>query len=233
MTAAFVAVAIACLLAGLVAVSYLVEALRSAASAYERLGRARNMPIRYLTVDEVRLRWATNGDGPGSGPAAHSHIQLDMFHKALPDLSKSFRVRAAGYPGRRSSALANILFGLNNVPVSGPTLTRLRQYPIIRRVLEGGVVRREVPSPALAPEMYLVGYCHGLHRAFMSLVRHWLDWKRARAEYPGMDRPALLIYGGHDWSRAKQRRGQPAGDPGRDDGRDRGRRAFRVAGRAG
>jgi len=43
-------------------------------------------------------------------------------------------------------------------------------------VLEGGVVRREILSPALARDMYLVGYRHSHHRAFMSPVRHWPNW---------------------------------------------------------
>jgi hypothetical protein len=61
-------------------------------------------------------------------------------------------------------------------PGQRATLTRLRQYPIFRRVLEGGVVRREVLSSAPARDMYLVGYRHSHHRAFMSLVRHWPNW---------------------------------------------------------
>jgi hypothetical protein len=32
-------------------------------------------------------------------------------------------------------------------------------------------------------------------------VRHWDTWEAARAEYGAIDRPVLLLYGDHDWSR--------------------------------
>ena len=106
---------------------------------------------------------------------------------------------------RRSSLLANILFGLNNVPVLGSTFTRLRLYPIVKRVLEGGVYRKGALPSTLARELYRVGNRRGHYRALMSLVRHWRSWERARVEYAQVDRPTLLIYGDHDWSRADER----------------------------
>jgi pimeloyl-ACP methyl ester carboxylesterase len=48
----------------------------------------------------------------------------------------------------------------------------------------------------------------------MSLVRHWPDWERARAEYPSINRPRLLIYGDHDWSRAEERAADQRAIPG-------------------
>ncbi len=48
----------------------------------------------------------------------------------------------------------------------------------------------------------------------MSLVRHWRSWERARVEYAQVDRPALLIYGDHDWSRANERESDRRAIPG-------------------
>ena len=48
----------------------------------------------------------------------------------------------------------------------------------------------------------------------MSLVRHWRSWERARVEYAQVDRPALLIYGDHDWSRADERESDRRAIPG-------------------
>src|SRR5262249_22532079 len=70
---------------------------------------------------------------------------------------------------RRSSWLANLLLSTNDVPVLGVTFNRLRQYPIIRRVFQGGVVRPESIPESLAQEMYRVGNRPGHLRAFMSL----------------------------------------------------------------
>jgi len=115
---------------------------------------------------------------------------------------------------RRSSLLANILFGLNNVPVLGSTVTRLRLYPIVKHVLEGGVYRKGALPSTLARELYRVGNRRGHYRALMSLVRHWRSWERARVEYAQVDRPTLLIYGDHDWSRADERQADRRAIPG-------------------
>jgi pimeloyl-ACP methyl ester carboxylesterase len=106
---------------------------------------------------------------------------------------------------RRSSALANLLFGTNDVPVLGATFARLRSYRIVRRVFEGGVRHREALPEALARDMYRVGNRSGHERAFASLVRNWPSWEAARARYAEIDRPVLLVYGEHDWSREDER----------------------------
>jgi pimeloyl-ACP methyl ester carboxylesterase len=110
----------------------------------------------------------------------------------------------AGRGLRRSSVLANVLFGLNNVPILGATISRLRSYPLAKRVLEGGVYRKAAIAP-LTREIYAVGNRRGHYRAFMSLVRHWPEWERARSQYAQIARPVLLLYGEHDWSRAAER----------------------------
>ncbi len=206
--------AVAGLLA-LLAISYVVEALRSQPTAPERLDWAPDIPIRYVALNGTKLRYIVTGQGPALVLLHTLRTQLDMFQKVIPELAKRFQVYALDYPGhgysdipkteyslqffvtavarfldqldirdavivgesiggtialvlaarrnprvrsvvainpydydrgrglRRSSGLANLLFGLNNVPVLGATVTRLRQYPIVKRVLEGGVYRKE------------------------------------------------------------------------------------------
>ena len=273
-------------LAALVAVSYMVEALRAGPVAPDRLDWAPDVPIRYVDVKGTKLRYIASGQGPALVLLHTLRTQLDMFQKVIPDLAKRFRIYAMDYPGhgysdipeatysseffvtrvarfldqldirdavivgesiggsialllaarhnprvravvainpydydggrgiRRSSVLANILFGLNNVPVLGSTVTRLRLYPIVKRVLEGGVYRRGALPATLARELYRVGNRRGHYRALMSLVRHWPSWERARVEYAQVDRPTLLIYGDHDWSRADERESDRRAIPG-------------------
>src|SRR5213594_896505 len=209
-------------LAALVAVSYMVEALRAGPVAPDRLDWAPDVPIRYVDVNGTKLRYIASGQGPALVLLHTLRTQVDMFQKVLPDLAKRFRIYALDYPGhgysdipeatysseffvtrvaqfldqldirdavivgesiggsialllaarhnprvravvainpydydggrgiRRSSLLANILFGLNNVPVLGATVTRLRLYPIVKHVLEGGVYRKaRCPRPWL------------------------------------------------------------------------------------
>jgi len=106
---------------------------------------------------------------------------------------------------RRSSGIANVLFGVNDVPLVGSTFTRFRQYPIFRKVMEGGVDHMDALSPALVREMYEVGNRPHHYQAFMSLVSHWAEWEQVREEYPRIEIPVLLIYGEHDWSHPDER----------------------------
>jgi pimeloyl-ACP methyl ester carboxylesterase len=272
----WIAVVLAVLIAT-VAISYLVEAGRSEPATPTRLSWAPEVPVRYLDVDGLRLRYIVAGEGPPLVLLHTLRTQLDMFQKVVPALAARFRVYALDYPGhgysdipqatyaadffvttvaraldrldvrdavvvgesiggsialllaarhnprvrrvvainpydydggrgiRRSSGLADLLFGLNNVPVVGATVNRLRQYPIVAQVFEGGVYRKGALPRALSREMYLVGNRRGHYRAFMSLVRHWGSWEAKRAEYGKIETPTLLLYGDHDWSRDDER----------------------------
>jgi pimeloyl-ACP methyl ester carboxylesterase len=274
------------ILAAVVAVSYLVEAARTEPPVPARLAWAPELPIRFVDVAGVRLRYVVTGEGPDLVLLHTLRTQLDMFQKVIPILARRFRVYALDLPGhgysdipavdypadffvdtvataldrlgvrdatvvgesiggsialqlaarhhpavarvvavnaydyaggrglRRSSALANLLFGVNDVPVLGATVGRLRSYPVVRQVLRGGIQRRAALSPALAREIYQVGNRRGHARGFASLVRHWASWDAGRAEYGRIDRPVLLVYGDHDWSREHERLDDAARIPG-------------------
>jgi len=272
-----VAVILASLLVVPVGLSYLVEGLRSPRPAPAQLSWAPEIPIRYVKVEDINLRYVKVGQGPPLVLLHTLRTQLDMFQKVIPELSRHFEVYALDYPGhgfsdipkveytpelfidtvagfldevnvesaivagesiggtvalalaarhnprvkraiavnpydydegrglRRSSGLANLVFGLNNVPVVGATVTRLRQYSIFESIMEGGVSHADALPPSLLREMYEVGNRPGHYRAFMSLIGHWAEWEKARAEYNRIDVPVLLVYGDHDWSRSEER----------------------------
>jgi len=264
-------------LGAVVALSYLVERLRRPSAAPEALPWAPEIPVRWVTVNGVRLRYAVAGDGPPLVLLHTLRTQLDMFQRVFPALSRRYRVYALDYPGHghseipatdytadffiatiagfldrleidgavlvgesigatsalalaarrhprvraavainaydydrgrgtmRASALARLLFSLNDVPVLGGTVMRLRQYPVITAVFEGGLHRLDALPRPLAREMYQVGNRPGHYRAFMSLVHHWPTWEAVRETYGDIDRPVLLLYGDHDWSRPDER----------------------------
>lgn len=106
---------------------------------------------------------------------------------------------------RRSSTLANLIFGASRIPLVGAGIMRLRNPVIEGRILRGGVHRKGAIPPALAQEMYAVGGRPGHAQAFLSLVRHWPSWEAARSEYRDIDRPVLLLYGEYDWTRPEER----------------------------
>jgi len=274
------------LLIGPVLVSYLVEAFRRVPTPPTRLSWAPDIPIRYVKVNGIKLRYMDVGNGPPLVLLHTIRTQLDIFQKVIPGLSGHFRVCALDYPGhgfsdipaveytpefftnvvagfleqakienaivagesiggsiplrlasqhnprvkkviainpydydggrgiRRSSRIANLLFFLNNVPILGSTFWRLRQYPIFKKIIEGGVVHKDALPPALLREMSEVGNRARHYRALMSLVANWAGWEDARADYGKITVPVLLIYGEHDWSRPEERAANQRAIPG-------------------
>lgn len=82
-----------------VLVSYLVEALRRAPAAPTRLSWASEIPIRYVKVDGIKLRYVEVGQGPPLVLLHTLRTQLDIFQKVIPELSKHFKTYALDYPG--------------------------------------------------------------------------------------------------------------------------------------
>ena len=269
-----------------VVVSYVVEAMRSAPATPTRLSWAPEVPIKYVKINGINLRYVDVGEGPPLVLLHTLRTQLDMFQKMVPKLSKYFRVYALDYPGHgfsdiptfeytpefftdvvarfleqlniqdaivagesiggsislvlaarhnprvkqviainaydydagrgimRGSPVAKLLFSLNNVPILGSTFWRLRQYPVFKLIMEGGVVHKDSLPSALLREMHEVGNRPYHYRAFMSLVRHWAGWEDARANYAKIAVPVLLVYGEGDWSRPDEREANRRAIPG-------------------
>ena len=152
------------------------------------------------------------------GESIGGTISLVLAARHNPRVERVIAVNPYDYDGgrglRRSSGLANLVFGLNNVPVVGATVTRFRQYSIFEKIMEGGVFHREAFPRELLHEIYNVGNRPHHYQAFMSLVVHWAEWEKARAEYNQIDVPVLLVYGDHDWSRPEEREANQRAIPG-------------------
>ncbi len=264
-------------LAALVPLSYLIESRRKGPAPPQSVPWAPDLPVRWVTVDGVRLRYVVTGSGPTLVLLHTLRTQLDLFQKVILPLSRRYKVYAVDLPGhghsdipqaaytadlfmdkiagfleqlgieqavlvgesigatmslglaarrtsrvravvaistydydrgrgaKRGSPLGWLLFSLNDVPVLGGTVMRLRQYPVVKAVFEGGLHRLKALPEDLAREMYRVGNRPGHARAFMSLVHHWPTWEAVRGRYGDIDLPVLLLYGDHDWSRPDER----------------------------
>ncbi|MGJ0507768.1 MAG: alpha/beta fold hydrolase [Methylocystis sp.] len=85
--------------AAIVTLSLLVEEMRPVPPTPERLSWAPDIPIHYVSVNGVRLRYIKTGEGPALVLLHTLRTQLDLFEKVVPDLAKSFTAYAVDYPG--------------------------------------------------------------------------------------------------------------------------------------
>lgn len=85
--------------AAVVLVSFAIEAMRPIPATPERLPWAPEIPVRYVTVNGIRLRYITAGEGPTLVLLHTLRTQLDLFEKVVPELAKNFTVYAVDYPG--------------------------------------------------------------------------------------------------------------------------------------
>ncbi len=116
----------------------------------------------------------------------------------------------------RSSWLGWMLTVTADIPLVGETVMRLRNFIIMKVVLEGGVANpKSIPTPLLQT-MYEVGNRPGHYRAFLSLLRHSASWEAATEAYRNIKVPVCLIWGDRDWSRSSEREHEHRQLPGAD-----------------
>ena len=112
---------------------------------------------------------------------------------------------ASGRGMARSSLPGWLITATSEIPVLGETVMRLRNFIIMRAVLQGGVADPRCIPPELLKEMYEVGNRRGHYRAFISLLRNAGSWEAATAIYRNIKVPVCLVWGDKDWARAGER----------------------------
>src|SRR5262245_48390810 len=90
---------IAGILAGVVALSLILEARRPRPPAPQSLYWDASIPIRYASIDGQRIRHIKTGSGPELVLLHTLRTQLDIFEKLVPRLAGDFTVHALDYPG--------------------------------------------------------------------------------------------------------------------------------------
>jgi len=155
-------------------------------------------------LDELEITDATV-----AGISIGGTVALLMAARHDPRVKKVVAINAYDYAGggglRRSSVVANLIFGLGMIPVLGETVMRFRNRMVERPIFEGGVAEPDaIPAPLLE-ELYLVGTRPRHYRGFLNLLRNAYKWDQAHAHYPDIKVPVLLVYGERDWSRPSER----------------------------
>ncbi len=144
-----------------------------------------------------------------AGVSIGGSIPLIVAARRNPRVARIIAVNPYDYAkGRgmaRSSPLGWFINYVALVPFIGETVMRLRNFLIMRSVLNGGVADPNSISPALMKEMYHVGNRRGHYRAFLSLLRNSTSWETASKDYGGIEIPVLLIWGAQDWALPSER----------------------------
>src|SRR6516225_9326695 len=112
---------------------------------------------------------------------------------------------ASGRGMARSSLPGWLITATSEIPVLGETVMRLRNFIIMKAILQGGVVDPRSIPPALLKEMYEVGNRPGHYRAFLSLLRNAESWEAGTEAYGKINVPVRLLWGDKDWARSSER----------------------------
>jgi pimeloyl-ACP methyl ester carboxylesterase len=212
---------------GLWLVPHLMEALRPVPQAPKTLRWAPDIPIDYPGhgysdipearydaaffadvvegfLDALDLRDVTLG-----GVSIGGAIALILAGRRNPHVARVVAMNPYDYAkgrGMARSGLAGWMITVTaGIPVTGETVMRLRNFIIMKAVLQGGVANPKNIPPALLKEMYQVGNRHGHYRAFISLLRNAASWEAETSVYGKINVPVRLIWGDKDWARPSER----------------------------
>ena len=133
----------------------------------------------------------------------------------------------------RRSVFGWVVNYVSLVPLVGEAVMRLRNFLIMKSILQGGVADAENIPPALLKEMYGVGNRPGRSRAFLSLLRNSKSWEAATKDYGRIEVPVMLHLGGPGLGEAVRTRARSHADKRRRDDDAQSWRAFFGARQAG
>lgn len=155
--------------------------------------------LEVLNLNEVML----------AGVSIGGAIPLIVAARANPRVTRVVSINpydyARGHGMARSSVLAWLVVVTADIPVLGETVMRLRNFFIMKNVLEGGVSDPRSIPPRLLKEMYLSGNRKGHYRAFISLLRNAGSWQAATKDYARIRIPVLFLWGDKDWATPDER----------------------------
>ena len=155
-------------------------------------------------LDKLDLRDVTL-----AGVSIGGSIALIVAARQNPRVVRVVSINPYDYANGRGMARSS-LFGwmvtyAAQVPVIGETVMRLRNFIIMKFILQGGVAEAQSIPPPLLKEMYRVGNRPGHYRAFISLLRNSASWQAATKDYSRIKVPVLLVWGDEDWARPSER----------------------------
>ncbi|MDT0345078.1 alpha/beta fold hydrolase [Streptomyces litchfieldiae] len=105
----------------------------------------------------------------------------------------------------RSSLLARLVVGGVLAPGVGPVVAGVEPKPILRRVLQGGLVDKSALRVDYVDELLQAGGRPGYPTVARAVYQNLPSLIAARSRYPEVRAPIHLVYGEKDWSRRSDR----------------------------
>ena len=191
-------------------VSLAIEAMRPKPKPPAKLRWAPEIPIQSLQLGGTKLRYIKSGKNPTLVLLHTLRTQLIIASRRNPRVAWVIAINPYDYAKGRGMARSSIFGWLVTyaalIPIVGETVMRLRNFLIMKAILNGGVADAQSIPPALLKEMYVVGNRPGHYRAFLSLLRNSASWEAATKDYGRIDVPVLLIWGDQDWATPIERK---------------------------
>ncbi|WP_415975894.1 alpha/beta fold hydrolase [Rhodococcus sp. 077-4] len=106
---------------------------------------------------------------------------------------------------KRSSLLARLIITGVLAPVIGPTLAAVEPKPIMRRILQGGLVDTSALTDDYLDELLNVGRRPGYSAVARAVYGNLPSMIAARERYSAVTADVELVYGERDWSRESDR----------------------------
>ncbi|WP_327747888.1 alpha/beta hydrolase [Streptomyces europaeiscabiei] len=130
---------------------------------------------------------------------------------AAADLPERVRrvvaVNTYDFPGgiARSSLLARVVVSGVLTPGVGPVVAGVEPKPVVRRILQGGLVDKTALREDYLDELLQVGSRPGYSTVARAVYQSLPSLIAARSRYSEVKAPVHLVYGEHDWSRPSDR----------------------------
>lgn len=104
-----------------------------------------------------------------------------------------------------SSLLARVVVGGVLTPGVGPVVAGVEPKPVVRRILQGGLVDRTALREDYLDELLQVGGRPGYPNVARAVYQSMPSLIAARSRYSEVKAPVHLVYGEKDWSRPSDR----------------------------
>lgn len=105
----------------------------------------------------------------------------------------------------RSGLLARVVVGGVLTPGVGPVVAGVEPKPVVRRILQGGLVDRTALREDYLDELLQVGSSPGYPTVARAVYQSLPSLIAARSRYREVKAPVHLVYGEKDWSRPSDR----------------------------